>query len=420
MKLNKSKTILLFLVITGISLFIRFWHYPELVNFHGDPPFYLHEVKDMLDSGKIRLVGPIVMSKMIQGRGFYTGPLHYYIVALLGLATDWNVIQMTVFFTLLWITFLVLMFFWLKNKFGNLIALVVYAFVSFLPVFIPLSRTMWNPHFMPLFGLLFLWALDKRRKRPVYYLLSGFFLGLGVNVHYASVLWLLVVFWVIYLELKKKEFLFKHWLFFSLGVLLAESPLVLFEFRHNFYNLRTLIFQLKYGELSAGYTFALPYYFLFPAIPVAGFLLGFFLQKLKSSKFLMPTVILLGFASLWFLRVDLGVYGRKPAYPVGWNLTRQKEVISLIIKDNEKEFEVAETINSDTRASEIRWWLRRAGIGVMGIADYNKAPVLYLVAPESRPAEKEEVWEVFSMRPFRIEFKKDLGDNLFLYKLVRI
>jgi len=44
---------------------------------------------------------------------------------------------------------------------------------------------------------------------------------------------------------------------------------------------------------------------------------------------------------------------------------------------------------------------------------------LYLVTTGKRPPEKETVWEVKSLAPFKISFKKDLEDNLFLYKLVR-
>jgi hypothetical protein len=413
------KTLFIFLLITGLSLFIRFWHFGELVNFHGDPPFYLHEVADMLDAGKIRLTGPIVMSKMIEGRGFFSGPLHYYVVALLGLATNWNVVLMTAFFTLLWIVFFIFTFVWLRNKFGNLIALTVYAVISFLPVFMPLSRTMWNPHFVPLFGILFLWALDKRGRNTIYYFLSGLFFGLGLNVHYSTVLWIPIVFWVVGQEMRKRKFLLKNWLLFSGGVFLAELPLVLFELRHNFYNLKTIIFQLKYGELSRGYTFALPYYFLYPGIPVFGFLLGYCLQKLMKTKIFTPLTVLLVLVILLFLKQDLGVYGQKGAYPRGWNLARQKQVVDLIIADNEPEFEVAETINSDTRAAEIRWWLRRKNIQVMGVADYDKARVLYLIAPKRRPPVSETVWEVSAMRPFKIEFQKDLGEGLYLYKLVK-
>jgi hypothetical protein len=115
----------------------------------------------------------------------------------------------------------------------------------------------------------------------------------------------------------------------------------------------------------------------------------------------------------------LGPAGQKTLYPNGWSIERQKNVTQIIIDDKPKEFEVAETISSDTRAMDIRWWLRDAGVSVMDVVSYKTSPVLYLVTTPERPPETETVWEVSSLRPFNIEFKKDIGGGLYLYKLVR-
>ena len=420
LRINQKKIFLVFLIITAFSCFVRFWNFEELVNFHLDPPFYLHEVKDMLDSGKTRLVGPIITSKEVIGRRFFTGPLLYYVLAVLGMLTNWNVVIMTAFFTFLWIVALALMFFWLKRRFGDWIALSIYALFSFLPIFIPISRSMWNPHFIPLFGVLFLWFLDIRKKKNFYYFLSGLFFGLSLNAHYSTILWIPIILLVVVQEIRHRDFSFRPWLLFLFAVVLAEFPIILFELRHNFYNLRTIIFHLRYGGASAGYTFALAYYYLFPVVPVLGFSIAALVYKVRKTTFFRSIILSFFLISLLFLKYDLGSTNQKYIYPKGWTLSRQKKVVEIIKNDNEERFEVAETINSDTRALEIRWWLRMSGIDVMDVDEYDVAPILYLVAPGHRSPEKETVWEVRSMQPFEIEFQKDMGEDLFLYKLVRI
>jgi hypothetical protein len=207
---------------------------------------------------------------------------------------------------------------------------------------------------------------------------------------------------------------------FSFAVALAEFPMILFELRHNFYNLRTLIFHLRYGSLSTGYTFALGYYYIFTAVPVFGFLIAALVYKVRKTTFFRPVILSFFLISLLFLKYDLGPIGQKYLYPAGWSISRQKEVVEIIKNDNEEKFEVAETINSDTRALEIRWWLRMLDIDVMDVDEYDRAPTLYLIAPGHRSPENETVWEVKSMQPFEIEFQKDMGEDIFLYKLVRI
>jgi hypothetical protein len=68
----------------------------------------------------------------------------------------------------------------------------------------------------------------------------------------------------------------------------------------------------------------------------------------------------------------------------------------------------------------LRWWLRERGYKPLGVEEYNQAVVLYLVAPESRPPEKETVWEIQSLRPFKVAKEVDLGDGYIFYKLRRL
>jgi len=418
-----KKWFFLFALITLAALFLRFWHFPQLVNFHLDPPLFMHDVSQMVEEGKLSLIGPRVDSKIIEGRFIFTGPTFYYLLAILALALNWNIVLMTGFFALLWVVTFILIFFWLRQRFGDFIALIVYALLSFLPWLLPYSRIIWNPHLIPFFGILLIWFLEKRGERRLFYLLAGLSFGLAFSIHYAAVLWGPLLLYYLVKDVRGKNAVKQGWLLFAGGAVFANLPFLLFELRHDFYNLRTLVFQFKYFKPSEGYTFSFRsqyYYYIFPFIPLIAKAYALGLEKLKKIldfKILVVSQVVL--MSAFFLYSLFGPQREALINPEGWTIERQKLAAGLIIEDNETGFEVATVIDSDTRAGELRWWLKRAGYEPMSVIDYDKTDILYLVAPESRPPETETVWEVKSLRPFKIEKKIDLGEDFIFYKLVR-
>jgi hypothetical protein len=337
---------------------------------------------------------------------------------------NWNVLLMTAFFALWWVGTFILIFFWLRKRFGVPIALVLYSLLSFIPFLIPYSRLIWNVSLIPFFGVLLLWCLEERKKRKLNWFLGGLFFGLGMSIHYSSGLWLLILLYFFLKELREKEFVFLNWVWLGLGAVLAEAPILLFELRHNFYNFRTILFQIRYFQPSVSYTFSFRtqyYYYIFPFIPLMAKTYGLFLEKLRKITsfrvFLVPHLVLIAFFFLYSL---FGPQREALINPANWYIERQKEVAQMIIDDHEETFEVATIINSDTRAGELRWWLKQMRYEPLGVEEYNQAVVLYLVAPESRPPEEEKVWEIQSLRPFEIEKQVELGDNYIFYKLRRL
>jgi hypothetical protein len=374
----------------------------------------------MVDEGKLRLVGPMVKSKVVLGRAFFTGPNFYYLLAILGIVFKWDVVLMTGFFTFFWAGMFALIFFWLRKRFGDLISLIIYGIISFLPFFIPYSRMMWNPHLLPFFGVLLLWSFEKRKKNYLFYLLAGLFFGLGLNAHYGALLWVFILIYYLFDDLRAKSFSFKSWFLVLGGIVLGELPIILFELRHNFYNLRTMLFQFQHLEFSSGYSLTHYHYYLFPLIPLLIKFYALFLEKLRKL-FNLKLIIISQGVLIFYLLISSIIWGRLVAFrPDNWSLGKQKQVIDLILEDGEEIFEVATTINSDTRALELRWWLRLIDHQPLGPEAYNQAVVLYLVAPESRPPKKETVWEVESLRPFRIAKEIDIGDGYLFYKLRRL
>ena len=408
-----------FVLITVMSLFVYFRDYSTLVTFNLDSPFHLGEARSIVESGKLNLIGPIDASKEMFGRQIFLGAFYYYVIEILGIVSSWNVILISAFFTFLWILAFITFFLWFYKSFGGTIALLIYSLLAFCPTFVYVSRQILNTQFVPFFGAMFLMLLVNR-KRKLHYFLAGIFWGLGLNVHYATALWLFIALWFLIDDLRNKRFMFSNWLLLAFGGILAESPFLLFELRHNFYNVQTVFFHIKYFKLSQGYTFAVWYYYVYTLLPVAAYLIALILKKIRKTKVFFPTIFLGVLLSIYFLIQSLGPAGQKTLYPKGWSIERQKNVTQIIIDDKPGKFEVAETICSDTRAMDIRWWLREAKVPVMDVVSYISSPVLYLVTTSDRPPETETVWEVSSLRPFKVITRVELDKDLYLYKIKRI
>ena len=99
---------ILLIVISLIYLFLRLDHLGSKITFHLDQGVHLLETYQMVQSGKPRLIGPMISSKVFDGRGFFIGPQYYYILAVLGIAAHWNPLLITQI-----IIFIELLFWWI-------------------------------------------------------------------------------------------------------------------------------------------------------------------------------------------------------------------------------------------------------------------------------------------------------------------
>jgi len=388
----------------------------------------MREVREMIVSHKLRLVGPMVISKIVYGRGFFIGPALYYFLTPLALIFRWDVILITKFLILVWWLAGLGILVWLGKRFSWLAGLGVYAVFASLPFLIDYSRLIWNPNFLPLIGLGFFWMMEKiwRKEKIWHWLLLGFFFGLGINFHYAALLWVIIFLPFLIWGIWRRQYRFYQWglVLFVLGAILGNLPVVIFELRHNFYNFKTILFFTKHSFLKGQGGVSLGGYFLFSLVPVFFWLFAYFLHWLeKKFGFLKTILLILAIFIFLSLRIDWQKQWGT-GMPEGWNIEKQRLTARWVCQDVEKEkidgnFEIAATISGDTRAGDLRWWLSREGCTPMGVEDYPKTNILYLIAPEERNPEKETVWEVNVLRPFSIVEKKSLDDGIMFYKLVR-
>jgi len=359
-------------------------------------------------------VGPMVTSKSFMGRNFFIGANYYYVLAIVGLISKWDPMNITVIFIFLeLISYLILVFF-LRKKFNSFWVLLTFLFMAISPYLIIHSRFFWNPHLLIPLSILVLLISDKYlvKKEIKYLFLAAVCWGFGFACHYSAVFW---GFWFIFLLIKSKKIKFlKYYLAIILGFVLGNLPFFIFEIRHGFYNIKTIFYIFTHsnqgGELTS-------HYFVFPLLVFTIYglfkLLSLVKNKTKSGVIL---IVLLVTISL----IQINIFKNYAPLDVieGWNYNEQQKAVDLITKNGcPKNFEVAATVQGDTRAYDLRYLLNLKKCGPMGVEEYPKAEKLFLVAPVNRPPGTETVWEVSSLGKFKVNRQEKLTEKIVFWEL---
>lgn len=225
------------------SAFVRFYNLDKLAFFTYDQARDALYIKRIIVDHTWRLI-----STQSSIPGLYNGPAYYYLMApflwifkLNPIGIDYGI----AFFNLL----AVLVFYFLvKDLTGNfLLSLLATMVFSFQPQIIFQSRFGWNPNLLPFFSLLFVfsfWLLKEGKKWA--WLILSFSLAVMLQLHYSSAAFLLILFcWLFYF---RKKIIFEG--FFRLSLILflfIMSPLLLFDLRHNFVNVKAVFLYFFQG-----------------------------------------------------------------------------------------------------------------------------------------------------------------------------
>lgn len=219
-----------------LASFLRLYKISDYMTFLGDEGRDVLIVREIL-SGNFTLLGPTASVG-----GFFLGPIYYYFMAPFLWLFNYDPVGPAVMVALFGVATV-----WLVYKVGSeffdektgLFAAVLY---SIPPLVIAYSRSSWNPNLMPFFTLLTLFTLYKAVTRSdlKLFLLSGLLFGITMQLHYlATFLGVIITLYV--LLLKEVLKILKAYSFFLLGFLIGWSPFLLFEVRHDFPNLQSIL-----------------------------------------------------------------------------------------------------------------------------------------------------------------------------------
>lgn len=408
MKKHNLKLLLFALVLSSLYLLPRLYKFSQKTIFSLDQGIHLLESYKIVQNKSITLIGPSA-SKNFQGRQFFIGSQYYYILGFLGILFNWDLIYISIFLLLFEYTTIIVFCIWVYKKRNLLTSLLIFLFLCTNNYLIINSRFIWNPHFLLPLSVLAVMSIDiYLSKRKIIYFYFFFFLwGLAFSFHYSAIFWIIPV---IYFLLKTYHFKPNNKIFLvPVFIFLGNLPIVIFELRHNFYNIKTIFFILKNSQSPVSIEL---HYIVYPLIV---FFITLLLLKINNKFNLFIILFLINLISYIFF---------KPLIPHGqsqnWNYLDVKKSFQIILSDGcPKDFNIASTVSGDTRSYDIRFLLIKNKCPPMDVDQYLQTNTLFLVAPKTRPPESEKVWEVDSIRPFNIIETHQINQFINLYRLER-
>ncbi len=230
-------------VLMLIALSLRVFYIPQLAVFLSDQAIDSFAVKDIL-SGDFTLLGP----RASVGQ-FFNGPIVYYLMAPFYLIFGNDPLAGTIFQITLQIACMPLLY-GLAKRFGGaragLISLVIF---TFSPLLISYSRATFNSYPAIFFITVILYVLTANRPTRSTNLIAGLFTGMLVQMHYFLYMYaFMYLVFVAFRDMRihtsgiwKKKIRFVDCVYFLIGVAIGLAPFLLFELRHDFFNLRSIV-----------------------------------------------------------------------------------------------------------------------------------------------------------------------------------
>jgi len=244
------------LAILLFAAFMRLYRIADYMTFLGD------EGRDMLVVYNILHGHPTLLGPTASVGGFFLGPIYYYFMTPFVSLFNYNPVGPAVMVALFGIATVWLVNFVAGKFFNKSVGLIASSLYAISPLVVAYSRSSWNPNPMPFFILLLLFCLYKGidGKKWYFVFISGILFGIAMQLHYLTtfvgvIAGLYIIISALYDFLSRKFSLVKsvfhsilNFVFYFLGFVIGWSPFLLFEIRHDFSNIKSIIgfiFQSK-------------------------------------------------------------------------------------------------------------------------------------------------------------------------------
>ena len=225
----------LLIIITIFLIFLRFYQIPDRFIFDIDVQY-----QALLAWEHVKNFHPIWIGVSASNLGYYLGPGIVYVTAMLLKISNGDPIILGYFASLIGVSTSILFFFILKKLFNYKVAIIGLILNTFSYFVVFYDRHYW-PFAIPLISLLIYFSLVSSWKNKNWLYLGIFLMALSHHIHMS-----LFIFWPFYLInifLLKKRLNLKNYLVGGAIYLCVISPLIVFDFNHNFDN---LLFPIRY------------------------------------------------------------------------------------------------------------------------------------------------------------------------------
>ncbi len=347
---KQSYEIFLLITIALIFIIIRSIHFPLYVNFAQDQAVFSIEALKIARDKSLSLIGPAI-SLNVEGRQIFQGPAIYYFQLLFLKLGTYNPLVASYLFMIFSALMIFPLYYGVKLLVNKKVAFIIITLYTLLPYYINYTRFLWNPNFqlslLPL--LILLMGIFKKTRRKLIFLLISISAGFLLQFHYQFIVIIIGLLIYYFVRLRVKYY---YLAIFVIGLLIGFFPLILFEIRHNFYNLQTIVFYIYHSKSSSPINLKEGHYFL--SISLFSFIVLFSLIP-KLNRF-----FLILFTALFFY--SLMMYLPKPAQSFrtikNWSYPDEEKVYQIIKMEKLSNFNIV-NLSYDSKAMVQKYFLQR-------------------------------------------------------------
>lgn len=241
---------LLVFSILSLALYVRIYRLPEILGFWYDQGRDALVIWDLIQSGKLFLIGP-----MMGNTGIFRGPWYYYLITPAYYFSDGNPVAANYFLILISVFGLFVLYkvaVMLANKQTAIIALIIASFSGYV---IGASRWLSNPTPTLLTGVLFIYFCFKFLEKKWWSLPAiALTIGMGLNFGAATEIYLVPALLLILYLNKKLIPNIKIIILSVVSFVFTFLPQIIFEFRHNFV-MSKAFYNFVFNEKTFTYNF---------------------------------------------------------------------------------------------------------------------------------------------------------------------
>ncbi len=237
----------------ALIFFLRFWQVPQNFFFGID-----EEYQSLLALSIIKDFHVIWIGLSAANTGFYIAPGFIYLHSLLLWISRLDPLILGYAASVISFTTIVIFYFVVKYLFDKRMAIMTTLIYSFSSFVMSYDRRFWNSTFVPLAVILFFLSLVKSEKNPRWYIITAILLGLSFHIHASLFIFIpIAVFVLLYRIFIAKQKISKiYHLGSSILFLILYFPLIVYDFVHNFDNLKTPFRMIQqFGKEGRGYSF---------------------------------------------------------------------------------------------------------------------------------------------------------------------
>lgn len=407
----------IFLIVLILAAAVRFYNFSDRVTFWSEQARSLVVSADYIHHKPSLLGQPYFIREDSNSHILYGGALFNYSLVPLLLMTNYDPIIITVFFTFLNILTGLVLYLVAKKIMSLSIATISASLFLFNDFMIYHSLFIWAYNALPLVGILILYYSVKyiRKNSSLDIFIVGLLSGIGISLQFLFIPIALLIFVINFVKSKKKTFAL---LLFGLGMIPANLPMLIFDLRHNFYNINTL-FQYFLDTLGGKSNASFSYYYLLPFWPLFAIILAYLIVKIIKWDRLVASFIITIY--LYLNLTSQRVSFTKPTgMPDGINTYDIDKASRIITENVDGEFNVAEVLDFDKRAYVLRYFTEfKYGKKPLGETKYKDIKELHVLSQKDYNFEASDVWEIYAGGKYNVNLLSDIGKGYAVYKLTK-